>query len=444
MIRRYWSSIVVRQALASTLTMLVAIGLIAMAARVVVERQQELALLALVDTDIAGLTDGMMTGGAAEVARRIDERVELLTISGARYRLTDARGERVAGDLAAPVPLEAARSQSGRVATAAGPVLARATRLHGDYELVVARSLAPSMVLVAQLTALFARAAVPAAAVSLIAGALLSRRLGRGVMRINATFDHFEDGDHGARTAVADGPDELATLARHVDRHLTRTAKLIETQRGISDNIAHELRTPLGHLDTRLLRVLEVTRDDTVADELNLARHDIREIVSLFETLLDLSLGEGRGSAGRRGATFDLSERIAGLAELYVASAEEAGLEFSTRIAPAVMMRGEPMAMTRAVANLLDNAFKAAPPGSHVRLMLSDGPRIVVEDDGPGIPEAERTDMFDPMPGARLSASGHGLGLRLVRVIATRHDLVVRFEDAGPGARFILTPGMGR
>ena len=438
MTTRFWSSIVIRQALVSTATMLAAITLIALAARVAVERQQRAASLALIDTDIAGLTDGMMAGGVAEVARRIAERTQLTIMTAAHYRLIDARGAGVAGDLAAPVSLDPRRSQVGEIGTTAEPLLARVTRLRGGYNLVVARSLRPAHALVDQLMWLFAFAAIPAAGVSLAVGAMLAHQFGRGVARLNHTFGRFQAGDHAARTALSDGPDELATLAGHVDLHLAQTARLIETQRDISENIAHELRTPLGHLDTRLLRALGLTRDETVANELHRARDAIRSIVSLFETLLDLALSEGRGLDSQRGVTFDLSERIADLAELYVASADEAGLRFTTRITPAVTMRGEAMAMTRAVANLLDNAFKASPPGSHVSIVLTEGPRIVVEDDGPGIAMADRADIFERLRGARPFGTGNGLGLALVRVIAARHGLIARFEDADPGARFIL------
>ena len=440
MIRAYRSSIVVRQALVSTIMMLAAIALIALAARIAIERQQRAALLALIDTDIAGLTDGMMTGGPAEVARRIGERIQFDTPADAGYRLTDARGVRLAGNLEGPVLLAAERSQAGEIATRAGPALARATRLRDGHALVVARSLGPSRALVARLMALFGIAAIPAAMVSLIVGALLARRFGRGVVALNDTFGRFQAGEHAARTRLPEGPDEVATLARHVDGHLARTARLIEAQREISDNIAHELRTPLGHLDTRLLHALARTTDGTVEEELHRARDDIRAIVSLFDALLDLALAEG-GAATGGGTTFDLSERIADLTELYLASAEEAGLAFTTRIAPAVTMRGEAMAMTRAVANLLDNAFKFAPAGSHVRLTVTTGPRIVVEDDGPGVPPDERAVMFERLRGSRAAGKGHGLGLALVRVIAARHGLVARFEDADPGARFILEPG---
>jgi signal transduction histidine kinase len=99
------------------------------------------------------------------------------------------------------------------------------------------------------------------------------------------------------------------------------------------------------------------------------------------------------------------------------------------------------MQMMRLMSNLLDNAFRHAPLGGTVCLALSAGPRIRVEDDGPGIPRAERERVFERYVQLdQGEGRGHGLGLALARAIAGRHGLSIRIEDAGPGARFIVEP----
>ena len=103
------------------------------------------------------------------------------------------------------------------------------------------------------------------------------------------------------------------------------------------------------------------------------------------------------------------------------------------------MLRADPMQMMRLMSNLLDNAFKYVPSGGSVALILSPGPRIIVQDDGPGIPAADRTRIFERY--VRLdvgSGGGHGLGLALARAIAQRHELSLHVEDAAPGARFVV------
>jgi signal transduction histidine kinase len=437
------SSIVARQALASTLVMLVAIAGLDVAATRVVERQLHTNLLATIDTDLTGLTDGMVTGGSAEVSRRIADRTAFAVGPvDSFYWFGDEHGRRIAGNLEQLPPLDAARSEVADSATASGPALLRATRFRGGFTLVVGRSLEPAQAVTRRMSRMFLIAALPAALISLLVGALVARRFGVRVAILNRTFARFEAGERSARTAFTDR-DELGALAAHVDDHLAHTERLLTAQREISDNIAHELRTPLTHLDARLLRAIAAGGSPAILQELHDARDDIRSIVSLFDALLDLALAESRDGIGGERMTFDLSERLEDLAELYGASAEEAGLEFSVLIAPAVTMEGEPMAITRAVANLLDNAFKFAPAGAHVRLMVDPGPRIVVEDDGPGIAAADRATIFQRFRRAHapVKGRGHGLGLALVRVLAARHGLTARFEDALPGARFILAPG---
>lgn len=431
------TSIVARQAVTSTLFMVVAIIAMAVAATAAVGGAQRADLLATIDTDIAGLVDGLAAGGIPEVKRRIEDRSVLLGPSDAAYLLLSPDGKRLAGGLDRLPALDAALSQAGDLSTSRGPVLARSTLLPGDYTLVVARSLEPTIAITKRLARVFAIATLPAAAMSLAVGWVVARRLGTRVTRLDNVMQQFAAGQHAARSDDG-GRDELAQLAASVDEHLAQTQRLIQAQRQISENIAHELRTPLGHLDARLIRVIETSEDSGTMAELQDARSEIRMIVSLFDALLDLALAETIDRSAD--SVFDLSERLGELAELYDASADATGVAFTYRIAPGVTMAGEPMAMTRAVANLLDNAFKFTSPGDQIRLSLRSGPRIAVEDDGPGVTQSSQARLFERFEGERIAGRGHGLGLALVRVIAARHGLLARYEDACPGARFIIEP----
>jgi signal transduction histidine kinase len=121
---------------------------------------------------------------------------------------------------------------------------------------------------------------------------------------------------------------------------------------------------------------------------------------------------------------------------------EEAGLTLETAIAPGVTMLAERMQMTRLVSNLLDNAIKYVPHGGHVRLTLAPGPRLTVEDNGPGIPHDERERVFQRFARAALPGDkpGHGLGLALSRAIAQRHGMLLRLADVPTGTQFVLEP----
>jgi len=439
--RNLLSSIAVRQALLSIIVMLAAVASLAVATVVTIDRNLREDLLHTIDTDISGLTDSMVKGGPQELAARMIDRTDFTSSRHptAYYRLTTAAGIRAAGNLPASMPVDRQHSTAGEFKTADDVVLYRATRLRGGYTLIVGRSLLPVAAMRQRIWTLFGLVGGGAVVLALIASAVAASRLARRVAILDRALALFAGGDYGMRSGVGPGHDELARLSLHIDTHLDWTERLIAAQRAISDNIAHELRTPLVHLDTRLLRAIDHNCDEAIAVELDAARADIRSVVSLFDALLDLALAEASGIAGS-GSAFDVSEIAADLAELYDASAEEAGLDFSTRIAPAVMMRGEPMAMTRLIANLLDNAVKYVSAGARVRLIVADGPRIVVEDTGTGILDADRGQIFARFYRSEPRGQGHGLGLALVKVIASRHGLVARVEDAAPGARFVVEP----
>jgi signal transduction histidine kinase len=439
-IRKYsMDSIAVRQALLSTLVTLVAVIFLAIAAGFAIERSSLADMQQTIDTDIVGLADIMANGGESELRLRIADRTMLLpgTAPLAYYGLADAKGARLAGNLAVPPRLDADHSQASEIQRGEDRILLRATRLRGGLTLVVGRSLRGIEALQQRVEIDFLIVGAIAVFTTLVAGFAVAARLRGRVEALTRTFAGFERGDRAARIAAASGRDELAQLAGQVDAHLDWTARLLTSQREISDNIAHELRTPLVHLDTRLLSALANNSDNAVASELHLARSDIRSIVSLFDALLDLTLAE-TGHAAASTASFDLSEVAADLAELYAASAEEAALDFKARITPGVVMRGELMAITRMIANLLDNAFKYVPAGSKVRLIVTAGPRIVVEDNGTGIAATDAEQVFLRFRRAAKPETGHGLGLALVKIIAARHGLLARIEDARPGARFII------
>jgi len=438
MIGRPLSSIAFRQAIVTALVIVIAVALFAITALVAVQRSVRADLLHTIDTDIAGLVDVMVQGGLPELSRRIEDRTLVHSATGATayYLLVDPAGRRRAGNLAAVPSVDPARSRAVSVDAANDRILVRATRMRGGWALFVGRSQWPEEALLAGLRRQFLWASLGIVAAALLVGIMAAWRLRARVAFFNHVFHRFDRGERDARVADAVSRDEFGTLGRHIDAHLHQIAQLLDIQREISTNIAHELRTPLAHLDTRLRRTLEQSEDPLLQNELACARADIRSIVSLFDALLDIALGQANSQLKPGG--FDLSKLACDLADLYSASAEEAGLDFTTRIAPGIAMNGEPMQITRLIANLLDNAFKFVPQGGRIQLAIAEGPMIMVEDDGPGIPAEDRDLVFRRFGRSGARPIGHGLGLALVKVIATRHGMHVRFEDAHPGARFIV------
>lgn len=410
----------------------------------VVERESDAELRRSVDTEIAALADIHATGGTAELIARIGDRIAFRRegIDPAHYLVADAEGRRLAGDLRRWPLLSAENSEAGFV-TLPGDIraYARATQLAPGLRIVAAREMGSRETLLAHIRLAFLVAGI---AILLVAVALAwsaSNALRRRVERANAAFRAIEEGDLERRVPSGAG-DEFAELSDHANRLVGRLATLIEAQRDVTDQVAHEIRTPLMHLDSRLLRVIDHSVDPAVIAALGEARSEARGIGELLDSLLDIAASRARRGDRSGFAEVDLSQLAQNLAELYADSAEELGLEFRVDITPGVLVLGEAMQFNRLISNLLDNAFKYVPRGGQVALIVAPGPRIEVRDNGDGIPPELRERIFERFRRAHDGERrGHGLGLALARAIAERHGLIIRCVDADPGAAFVVEPG---
>ncbi|WP_420144801.1 sensor histidine kinase [Sphingobium sp.] len=397
-----------------------------------------------VDTDLAGLADIYVSSGDAELRARIADRLAMNREDGepSWYLLTDPAGHRLAGNMDSWPVIASEVSEARYVTLPNGArIFARATQLANGARLLVGRSDQRGQALLGRLATAFAVAGAGIALLSLVAGHFAARRLRARVETVNAVFAAVRAGRIAARAPGAGSNDELAELAANTNEMLDQVERLVEAQRAVSDQTAHEIRTPLMHLDTRILKAMEGTRDADLLRTLDQSRAEIRGVVRLLDSLLDIAGTQAMRGDPRGLAEVNLSDIAESLADLYGASAEDLGIGFHARITPHVGCRADPMQMTRLMSNLLDNAFKYVPSGGSVVLELGPGPRIVVEDNGPGIPCGDRQRIFERyvrLDGAR--GGGHGLGLSLARAIAERHELSLHVEDAAPGARFVLQP----
>lgn len=412
--------------------------------RQIVDNDARAMLAREVDTDLAGLADIYVSAGREDLKARIADRFAVERQDGERvwYLLASDNGDRIAGNLTRWPRIAPNISEARFVTLADGErMFARATQLGPDMRLVVGRSDYRGQALLARLAVAFATAGALIAGLSLVAGHFAARRLRNRVEAVNATFAAVRAGHIEARVPGAGDSDELTELATNTNDMLDQVERLIEAQRAVSDQTAHEIRTPLMHLDTRILRAMEATRDDMLLQTLERSRAEIRSVVRLLDSLLDIAGTQAMRGDMRGLAEVSLSDIAENLADLYGASAEELGIGFHARIAPGIRLRADAMQMMRLMSNLLDNGFKYVPSGGSVSLQLSAGPRIIVEDDGDGIPAADRERIFERY--VRLDGAadgGHGLGLALALAIAQRHGLTLHVEDAAPGARFVVQP----
>jgi signal transduction histidine kinase len=273
-------------------------------------------------------------------------------------------------------------------------------------------------------------------------GLLVGGNFVRRIDTIGRTSRAIMEGDLSARIPVRGNNDEIDQLVVGLNAMLDRIQQLLDGLRQVTSDIAHDLRTPLGRLRHRLEDARERATNTTeyaTATEEAIAEAD--SLLEIFSALLRIAQIE----AGAQRSAFtevDLSALMRSIGEAYAPSAEDCQHRLESSIADGVTLTGDRQLLAQMVSNLLENALHHTPAGSTVQLILrKTGTRfeIDVSDDGPGVPEAERDKVFDRF--YRLDRSrtttGSGLGLALVKAIATLHGLSLRLEDRQPGLAVI-------
>ncbi|ASJ92265.1 sensor histidine kinase [Porphyrobacter sp. CACIAM 03H1] len=402
-----------------------------------------------VDVDLAGMVDIYATGGQADLEARIADRIAFTPAEGgaAHYLLADDGGRRIAGDLEKWPALDPAVSESGVIAIGTQEkAYARAVQLAPGLRLLVARGTDLETPVLASITAAFAGGGAVFVGLVALLGRLAAHGLHGRIARINLAFREPQDAAGLVTAGKADG-DEIDELAAHSAAALLRVNDLLAAYKDTSEQLAHEIRTPLSHLDNRLVKALASQPEPAVAERLAEARGEIRRIVQTLESLLDIAASKAHRGDRAGLAPVDLSGLVSGICDLYAGSAEEAGLDLAWTVAPGVLIAGDARQLRRLVTNMLDNAIKYVPPGGHVTVTLEPGPMLVIADDGPGIDPRDRERIFERFYRGRGSGEetpGSGLGLALAQAIAERHGLALTLEapaEGGPGgAVFRIAP----
>ena len=282
----------------------------------------------------------------------------------------------------------------------------------------------------------------------LVIGALVFRhQIEKRIGEIRRTAHRIEAGDLTQRIPVS-SDDEFGRLSIDINRMLDRIGNLMDGVRHVSNAIAHDLRTPLGRIRSRLDDA--VRREPTAAslsEAAGAAIGSIDELTLVFEKLLQIAEAES-GVRAKSFEAVDLNGIAKDMIELYDATAEDRQVSLKPAGGGAVLAEVDRNLVASAVASLIDNAIKYAGPGATVEVGAYAQPRsvaIVVRDNGPGIPADERprvTQRFYRLDHSR-NLPGNGLGLSIVSAIATLHGGALQLEDAAPGllARIVLPVG---
>jgi signal transduction histidine kinase len=276
-------------------------------------------------------------------------------------------------------------------------------------------------------------------ALALLGGALVSRGRIRRIGVINESIGDVVAGDLSRRIPPDPAGDDIEELVENLNHMLGELEKQVDGVRRVSDNIAHDLRTPLARLKNRLETLRLEVEDPGRRAIVENAAAEADGLLATFNALLRIARIEA-GSRRQGFSQVNLAALVDDVVDLYRPLLEEAGLELRIDRQTDLVLEGDRDLLFQAIANLVDNGLKHVPSGGQLNLeatRVGQEIRLVVADSGPGIPEAEREkvlERFYRLDSSR-STPGAGLGLSLVAVVADLHQARLELLDNDPGLR---------
>ena len=280
-------------------------------------------------------------------------------------------------------------------------------------------------------------------ALALAGGITMSRSMLRRIEQINQTSREIMAGDLSRRVPATGTADDFDQLAGNLNAMLDEIERLMAGIRQVSDNVAHDLRTPLTRLRGRLEQLrIDLEGHGVPLEQVDRGIVDTDQLLSTFGALLRIARIEAGGHRSRL-EPIDLAALVEDASELYEALAEEKQIRIERRITGKPTVTGDRDLLFQAITNLLDNAVKYTQEGGRLSLEVEQAGHVVdvtVADNGPGIPALERDKVVQRFyrlePGR--NAPGSGLGLSLVDVVADIHQARLILEDNAPGLKATL------
>jgi signal transduction histidine kinase len=416
-----------------------------------------------VDTEIAGLAEQYTIGGLRRLVLILENRS--LRPGSSLYLVTAPTGQALAGNVGSLAPgvldktgwSETVYRRLDEQEAAEHSALVRVTQLSGGFRLLVGRDLEERARMGGILTTAARGSVALVIVLGLAGGFFVTRRVLKRFDAMTETTQRIMAGDLSGRLPVTGIGDELDRLAINLNHMLERIEALMRGLKEVSDNIAHDLKTPLTRLRNRSEAALRTAKSEPeyrAALESMLDESD--GLIRTFDALLMIARAES-GQARDNMIEFEAAEIVRGVGELYEPVADDKGLTLRVDAVAGAKIKGNRELLSQALANLVDNAIKyAAPkaqavsgetaPAEIILAVRRDGGRVLitVADRGPGIPQTERArvlERFVRLPQS-IAQPGSGLGLSLAAAVARLHGGELTLEDNAPGLRVLISlPG---
>ena len=413
-----------------------------------------------VNTEITGLSEQYRQGGIRRLVIVVDARAR--RPGSSLYIVTNFAGEALAGNVTALAPgildnpgwTETVYRRLDEAESPDRPeheALVRVFQLPGGFRLLVGRDLDERERLYHIVLSAGRWSVAIVVILGLAGGLFVTRRVLRRVDAMTETTRTIMAGDLGGRLPVAGTGDELDRLADNLNVMLERIEALMYGLKEVSDNIAHDLKTPLTRLRNRSEEALRTAKSEAeYRAALEATIEESEGLIRTFNALLMIARAES-GQARDDMSEFDAAEIAHDVGELYEPLADQKGIALKVEADAPAKVKGNRELVSQALANLVDNAIKyTAPPAGAVNgakpeivvRALEDGDRILltVADGGPGIPEADRARVVERFVRLEQSRShpGSGLGLSLASAVARLHGGELTLTDNQPGLKSVI------
>ena len=429
---KFHGSVTARTALVFIATLCAAIGIYATLIHYFTAGYMDRQTNAAIEAEIEGLAEVYRREGLAGLVATLEQRIERDPARTSIYLVADKQRRPLAGNISAWPPAQPTVDgwiEFSLTERASGAITVARTRpflLQGQVNLLVGREIRTLEETKAVIRRSLLWAMLAAVVAGILVAVMLSRDLRRRFAEIIRTSRDVMQGDLSRRIPRSSSRDDLDAVAASLNAMLDEIQRLLRGIEQVTDNIAHDLRTPLARLRHRLNRLRE--RTPAAGDELTICIDDIDRLLAVFQALLQIAKLESTRAA-LDASYFDIAAIARQASEIYapVAEARDIAIEL---VLEACEVRGNAELILQAVCNLLDNAIKFSPAGTTVVLGTRTAARsgvISVADAGPGVPADERDRIFERLYRGRSSrtADGSGLGLSVVRAIADYHRAAV-------------------